>query len=391
MDQEFIPTAEALASIVRRPTTYAFSGLLGPKAPHWPLQPYSEVCTRELSNWGTFPMMFDKEEGKNLDPNKYEDMAQYFNYEHEQCNLKLVLIGDQKIFKFAHKFVVEKKHDFLILPVPGPLHWHMNLCDMISVLWGEMLLWPCCQYLGRQGIPKISRSYQQLEDTIVVVAMAVLRALQAISENLKGKLVKQTHIGVNALDLSRLVDECGPRVGSLVLFLTQFALPYIYQRVCGRAGLSAEWIGMTQMWLKAFITSGKPHYAMLLRQWLSIWLNPKVSVGQRELILCSLFFRINPKLMTCIAADDLNEKVSREEKKKQKNVWSIHTFDAQASNFTLERQNLSSSVKSKDIMKQKLKSKTWQATRVVPRPQSRGRPTAKCGPRQCRVPRWWRA
>lgn len=310
--------AETMGKVVARAKTYALCGILGPDAPRWALLPYKEVCTRKVTEIHSVPVEFNSKEVP-LVTSKYDDVVGFLLRQREKGNLGRILLGDQKIFQFAVRAWIEGKLKDVI-PVPGPLHIHMNILDGIARVWGEVLLWPSACFLGRQGISKISRSFHQLEDLVVIITVACLRALQALR-------VTEDHIGPQGLDLERMVALYGPEITTIIFFLQQWGMPYIYQRcipplpikaqqtpqtthrVCGRVGLSIEWTSCLQVWHKPFVMARKCNYAKLIRDWLQILHNPGVTIQDKAWMWSTLFFRTNPHLITCIAGDDSMEHV----------------------------------------------------------------------------------
>ncbi len=82
--------------------------------------------------------------GHPIQVSSTDDLIDSLVEQHNLGNLRVILVGDQKIFAAVVQALKRQRPKELqgIFPVPGGLHFHMNFLEAIIKAWGEVLLYP---------------------------------------------------------------------------------------------------------------------------------------------------------------------------------------------------------------------------------------------------------
>ena len=276
--------------------------------PRWPLTPFLSTCQRTPSQLRSVPALLSKESVVGA-ANHWRPMSKASNH-----RLLTMALGDHDLRLFGGGDLVTANFCFILrqedpalqfmIPMVGPLHVHMNLCSGIMNTCGEFLLWPCAVFLQRRGLKHVAKSFQQLEELIVVVTAAAVRALRMMGV----PVTVLSHAGFQRVFVHGFYS---PRIQALIWFVGRIGMMYCYTRTVGRVGKSMEWLAAFQTWASFLKLARMHNYSKLLQKWMVLLFFPAAGVTptQQESLMELLLLRHTPSNAMCIGFDDVSEQV----------------------------------------------------------------------------------
>ena len=268
----------------------------------WPLQPLEESCMRTVSSVRGLPAFFHLASGEMANPNTFRDNLEFMLAQDDEHAVLKFAGGDWKSWAFMMRMRREVPRLAKLIPLLGPLHQRFNTLEGIRDLTGEPLLWACALSLGWTGLKYTSRTYQKMEDLIVIVTCGAVRALELLG-------LPFDHIFERCEDILS-AGRYDVRVRYLIWYVNYLGGMHCYMRVLARAGQTVEWLGMFSTLHKFYHVANMRNYATMQPQFFYLLLRSGLTVQDLNFVFNALFFHLNPFNMMCMPLDDVSEQVA---------------------------------------------------------------------------------
>jgi hypothetical protein len=234
-------------------------------------------------------------------PSTYRDNLEMTLHHLNEGIIDRYVGGDWRIWSFQMKMRKEVPELARMVPLIGPMHTRFNTMEGIRDLAGELLLWACALAMGWTGLKYIAKTYQKMEDLIVIVTCASVRALE-----------------IMGLPFDFIFDKCEEvlseerydvRVRYLLWYINYLGGNHCYMRAVARTGRTIEWLDMLSTMHKFFHIANMKNYENLQSQFFFLLLKSGLTVQDLNVVFNSLFIRLNPFNKMCIPLDDISEQV----------------------------------------------------------------------------------
>ena len=116
----------------------------------------------------------------NCDPKSKEDCSIFLSTVRSKYSTKkyVLLFGDENFIKVCASIKMERPGDFSwLLLFPGELHFRIHCCHAIYRIFGDKIIFPISEHLGRQSIKKdfTTSGFNMHEDNLLVIIDAVFK------------------------------------------------------------------------------------------------------------------------------------------------------------------------------------------------------------------------